>query len=247
MLFYSLLVRETAIGSFYSLMATLLGVSYPAYEVHLALTTFTYIAALPFFLAGTMALFAVDDGCNSTSRFGFRLLSHSFLLLSYISEAYVVAGVALPFLIVIRHRNHAYTFRLRVAGYCKYLDIAFVAVAYMAAMYFLMPVHGTYSHSRDISFSAISLIESYSAYFSSALDFNILNLTAYKLHRDVNLVLWLLLFAIGSTVFRHRFQDRRARMFIGYAATASLMMGAIATPFVIASAQRRRICLVCVI
>jgi hypothetical protein len=234
LLFYSLLVRETALGGFYSLMATLLGISYPAYEAHLALTTFTYITALPFFIAGIMALFEVDNGGSVAKRLGLRLLSHLLLLISYISEAYVVAGVAIPILIFARRKQYSYTLRSLINGYCKYLDIAIVAVAYMATMYLLMPVNGNYSHSRDISLSITSLIGTYVAYFTSALDFNILNITSYKFRREVNLALWLLLLVLGTTVYRYRFQVPQVRRVLCSAGMAFFMMGAIATPFVIA-------------
>ena len=228
-LFYSLLIRETALGCFYSLIATLLGVSYRAYQVHLASTTFTYITALPFFLGGILALFEA----NTKPRAGLRLVAFALIFVSYISEAYVFAGIALPLLLLAR--NHA---SLNVGNvvryYLRYIDIPLAAVGYMATVWFLMPVQGEYSHARDLSFSVSTVFRNYMTYFASALDFNLLNPTPFIFHHDINLVLWGVLGVLAATVLRRRFRDGQARRALGYALVAFMAIAAVGTPYVLA-------------
>lgn len=151
MLIYALLVRHTALDRFAGQMIALLGISYQLYQVHLVSTTFTYITALPFFILSVVLLLESPNIQNRKTRLGIRVVAQAALLASYISGSFVVCGLIIPFLLwAIRSKLQRPWIHGIAQHYLRYGDFALAAVGYMAAMWFLMPVAGKYSHSRNL-------------------------------------------------------------------------------------------------
>jgi len=229
-LFYTLLLRHSPLSKKECLLVALLGSSYPAYQVHLAVTTFTYILALPFFFSGLLFLLALS---NQGRALGMRFLAHICFLIAYISEAYVVAGLLLPALVWISSRP-ALSWRGLLSSYQRYSDFVVAAIFFMAAIWFLMPVQDGYAHTRNINFSPLMLIKHYVGYVFSALDLNILNLTSRKLHRDALIGLWAAIAVAGFFIWRRSPDKKMLAHYTIFLAVALLLLGAIGAPFVLA-------------
>ncbi|NBO17667.1 MAG: hypothetical protein EBV03_00275 [Proteobacteria bacterium] len=233
MLLYALLLRHARLTRTECLAAALLNCSFPATQVNLVSTAFPYTLAMPFFLGGTLLLME-SAGCSGRRKLLLRIAANACLLASYISEAYVLAGLPLPLLVWAKAPQGGLRGILRT--YRKHADILLGSLSYLYVMMFLMPVSGHYAHSRNLSLNPASLTSYYLAYIGTTLDIaNMFSPLPTKLHRDVNLLLAIAIVVIGL-LLRKKFADKQGKHYATVALLSFLLLSAIATPFV--TAQR---------
>lgn len=230
--FYALLTRHTRLTAGERLCAALLTCSCASYQVHLAVTTFPFVAAMPFFMLGLLMLAECDQAAG-TRRLALRCGAHLGLLAGYVSEAYVITGLALPLLLWCLHGMQQ-GLRAIPRYYRRYADFALAAAAYIAAMIWLMPVQGSYAHSRAMDLSPLSLIKYFTTYLASAADIpNMVNLLPRKLHSDASLAVLGVLAAAGIYRYVRRKPGADSRYRLYCMGVALLLLGSISAPFVV--------------
>lgn len=235
MLAYALLTRHTRLSRQERLAVTLLGCSFPAYQVHLVSTTYFFMAAMPLFLGGVLMLLE-STRATARTQLKLRIGAQLCLLAAYVSEAYVLTGLALPFLLWC-HAGRPEGLRGLVRYHLRYADCIVVSLAYLTVMTWLMPVQGSYAHSRSMNLHPLSLLSYYITYLMTGLDIVNIVTPFYngKLTSRTNLLIWGLLLLVGLVLVLLRRPDAATRHRLACGALALLLISAISVPFVAAT------------
>lgn len=233
---YHLLRRYAALSHHESLLAALLGCSFPAYQAHLVSVAFSFGLAMPFFIGGLWLLLAQQTQ-PGPKKYLTRAAAAALLLCSYISEAFVVAGASLPFILWCNEKQKpaGNWFKSLAVYSVRYADVILLAVGYMAVIQFLMPLgQGKYAHARNLNLMPGSVISHWLAYVSASMDLNAFIPANIKLHRDVNLILLAVALLAGIGLQYGRALGPQAGFYAKRFGIALWLMSAISVPFVIA-------------
>lgn len=233
---YIALIRHSGLKPFESLIAALLGCSFPAYQTHLVSASICYALAMPFFFLGVLLLIEQEKAAHS-SRWVYRIVANVALLISYIAECFVVAGLAMPLVLWCASPNkpEGYWLKSLIRFTLRYMDVICIAAAYIAAMTFLMPVsEGKYAHTRNLNLMPGALQKHFFAYLGAAVDFNTFSPSTYKFRRDVNLGILGAMLALGIILAKRKRLPPLAGFYTRRIGVALWMLASISAPFVVA-------------